>query len=145
MNNHDDSNTGFLPPDDPNYREYQAASQFEPNPIAKQFAATLVGTCPRGLRSDRSACADHVGGVMAAHGLGGLLEEGKRRGQDHLRTAEDAKDRMIDANDDLAAVIAARRSLVDEVVTTPSRATRGDIRRQLSQNQRVAAPARTGR
>ena len=139
MRNTESANTGYLPPDDPNYRQYQLASQFEPSPIARQFAATLIGTCPHGLRNDRAACADHLSGVMAAHGLSGLADEGKRRSQPHLAAAEEAKDELIEANDELEAAIRERRSLPDEVVTEPSRATRGDVRRQLSQNQRIAA------
>ena len=133
------ANTGFLPPDDPNYRQFQAAAQFEPSAVARQYAATLVDTCPRSIRGDVDACAAHLTGVSAALGLSGLIEAGKRNAEVHLADAEHATEEMTAANDEIEDAARERRGLVNDVVTEPSRMTRGEIRRQLSQNQRIAA------
>ena len=136
----DNGVAGYLPADDPNYRQFQAASQFEPNPIARQFAAMLVGTCPQAIRHDPAACAEHLQGVVAAHGFTDLVNEGKRRAEPHLGDADQALDDLIAANEDLDNTVRERQALMHEIVDAkPNRASRADIRRQLSQNQQVVA------
>src|SRR4029077_9809706 len=105
----------YLPADDPNYRQFQAASQFEPNPIARQFAAMLISTCPHTIRHDPAACADHLQGMVAAHGFTDLLNEGKRRAEPHLADADQSLDDLIGANDDLASTVRQRQALVHEI------------------------------
>ena len=136
----DNGVAGYLPADDPNYRQYQAASQFEPSPIARQFAAMLVGTCPHSIRHDPAACAEHLQGMVAAHGFTDLVNEGKRRAEPHLADADESLDDMIAANEELASTVRDRQALAHEIVDAkPHRASRADIRRELSQNQQVVA------
>ena len=131
---------GYLAADDPNYRQFMAASQFEPSPIARQFAAMLVGTCPHGLRHDPDACAAHLQGVAAAHGFTDLIDEGRRRAEPHIAGADESLDAMIAANAELEGAAHDRRALPNEVVDAhPNRGSRSEVRRQLSQNQRIVA------
>ena len=132
---------GDLPADDPNYRRYQSFSQFEPGPIAKQFAAVLIGTCPHTIRQDSAACAEHLQGIVAAHGFGSLVNEGKRRAEAHVADADQSlDDPVVDANDALEVIAHERQALRHEVVgAKPNRASRTEIRRRLSQNQGVVA------
>lgn len=131
---------GFLHADDPSYRPYMAAAQFEPSPIARQFAAMLVGTCPPGVRHDPAACAEHLQGVAAAQGLTELAAEGRRRAERHLADADAALDELIAADDTLEEAARNRRALPDQVVDAqPHRGSRSEIRRQLAQNQQIAA------
>lgn len=131
---------GDLPADDPNYRRYQSFSQFEPSPIAKQFAAVLIGTCPHAIRQDSAACAEHLQGMVAAHGFGNLVNEGKRRAEANVGDADQSLDDLVDADDALETVARERQALQHEVVEArPNRASRTEIRRQLSQNQGVVA------
>jgi hypothetical protein len=131
---------GFLHADDPNYRQYMAAAQFDPSPIARQFAAMLVATCPHGIRHDPDACAAHLQGVAAAQGLTELTAEGRRRAEKHLAGADAALDELVQANDTLEDSARQRRALPEQVVDAkPHRASRAEIRRQLAQNQQIAA------
>ena len=131
---------GVLHADDPNYRQFLAASQFEPNDIARQFAGMLVASCPRDVRHDPTACADHLQGVMAAHGITELVTKGQALAEPHLADADEALDDLMAANVALESVAGQRRTLPDEVVDAqPNRAGRGAIRRQLAQNQHIAA------
>jgi len=140
MTTTDPSTPGVLQPDDPNYRQFMAASQFEPEPIARQFAGMLVATCPREVRHDPVTCADHLQGVMAAHGITDLMDRGRRLAAPHLAAADEALDQLTAANLRLESAADRRRNLPDEVVDAPPiRAGRAAIRRQLAQNQHVAA------
>ena len=129
----------YLPADDPHYRRFMAASQFEPSPVVRQLAATLVDTCPLEIRNDAEACAHHLQGITAAHGLTSLRGEGRRRAEPHLAAADEALDALTDSTDQLEAAVQQRQALPDEVVDAqPQRGSRADIRRQLSQNQWLA-------
>ena len=100
----------------------------------------LVATCPREVRHDPVACADHLQGVMAAHGITDLVDRGRRLAAPHLAAADEALDQLTAANLRLEAAADRRRNLPDEVVDAPPiRAGRAAIRRQLAQNQHVAA------
>ena len=94
----------------------------------------------REVRHDPVACADHLQGVMAAHGITDLVDRGRRLAAPHLAAADEALDQLTAANLRLEAAADRRRNLPDEVVDAPPiRAGRAAIRRQLAQNQHVAA------
>jgi len=129
----------YLLPDDPHYRLFMAASQFEPSPVVRQLAATLVATCPLDIRDDPRASARHLQGMTAAHGQTSLRGEGRRRAEPHLAAADEALDGLTESTDELHALAQERQALPDQVVDAqPQRGTRADIRRQLSQNQWLA-------
>ena len=81
------STPGVLTADRPNNGQIPATGQFVPEPIARQRAG-VAATCPRQVRHDPAACADHPQGVMAAHGITDLLDRGRRLAGPHLAVAD---------------------------------------------------------
>ena len=81
------STPGVLTADRPNNGQIPATGQFVPEPIALQRAG-VAATCPRQVRHDPAACADHPQGVMAAHGITNLVDRDRRLAGPRLAVAD---------------------------------------------------------
>jgi hypothetical protein len=129
----------YLPPDDPNYRQYVAACQFEADERAKQIAAVLIDTCPRGIRHDPVLCAEFLQGPAAALVINAVIEQGEKDAEVHLENAEAATIMLAHDNDRLARVNRDRRDLAEDIIEgAVGRITRAENRAQLAVNQHVA-------
>jgi hypothetical protein len=88
----DPSTTVIPQTDNPNDRQFTAASQFEREPTARQLAGVLAATTrPREMRHHPVACADHRQGVLAAHRITDLMDRGRRLAGPHLSAGAAAR------------------------------------------------------
>jgi hypothetical protein len=130
----------FLPPDDPNFPQWAAMAQLEPDPRVHQLSGALIANCPRSFRSDPTKCAEYLSGATSAAIVQAAVASGERAATVHIERAEQAKDDLIRTNRDLEAINRARERLPHTPVDGPHgrRVTPAQNRAQLIQSQRVA-------
>src|SRR5687768_2349255 len=91
----------YLPPDDPNYPQWAAAVQLEPDRRVHQMSGALVANCPREFRGDPARCAEYLSGTNAAAIIQAAVASAENEAVANVALAEAAKDELIRTNRDL--------------------------------------------